>query len=61
MNTWVHLNNGIPFACVQSDGFVEGAMLLDPSVSWEDIKFKKYENGLWVDQEVVNQSTNEEN
>ena len=53
MNTWVQLKDGIAFASVQSAGFVDGAILLDENVSWEDVRLKKYENGSWVTPEVI--------
>lgn len=53
MNTWVQLKDGIAFASVHSTGFVEGAILLDENVSWDDVKSKKYENGSWVIPELI--------
>ena len=53
MNTWVQLKDGIAFASVHSTGFIEGAILLDEGVSWDDVKLKRYENGSWVIPEVI--------
>lgn len=53
MNTWVQLKDGVAFACVQSEGFVEGSILLDETQSWEDVKAKKYDNGTWVEPELI--------
>ena len=53
INKWVQLKDGVAFACVESPGFVEGAILLDDSTSWDDVKAKKYENGLWVEAPLI--------
>jgi len=49
MSTWVQLKDGVAFAYVDSPNFVEGAILLDESLTWDDVKAKKYENGSWVE------------
>jgi hypothetical protein len=53
MNTWVQLKDGIAFASVQSVGFIENAILLDDNFSWDQIKGKKYENGQWVEPQLI--------
>jgi hypothetical protein len=53
MNTWVQLKDGIAFASVQTTGFIENAILLEDNLSWEQVKEKKYENGEWVEPELI--------
>ena len=49
MSIWIQLKDGVAFAYVESPSLVEGAILLDDSTSWDDVKAKKYENGSWVE------------
>jgi len=53
INTWVQLKDGIAFASVVSPNFVEGAILLEDNLTWEDVKLKKYENGNWTEVEKI--------
>ena len=53
MNKWVQLKDGVAFAYVESPHFVDGAILLDESTDWDDIKAKKYENGSWVEAPLI--------
>jgi hypothetical protein len=53
MNTWIQLKDGVAFAYVESPGFVEGAILLDEGLSWENVKAKKYNNGSWEEPELI--------
>jgi hypothetical protein len=57
VNTYVQLKDGVAFAYVESAGFVGNSILLPTGVSWEDVKFKKYENGTWVTAPVINTVT----
>lgn len=49
MSIWIQLKDGVAFAYVESPSFIEDAILLDDSTSWDDVKAKKYENGSWVE------------
>ena len=53
MSIWVQLKDEVAFAYVESPSFIEGAILLDESTSWEDVKAKKYENGSWVEAPLI--------
>lgn len=53
MNTWIQLKDGVAFAYVESPSLIEGAILLDDSTSWEDVKAKKYENGSFVEAPLI--------
>jgi len=57
VNKYVQLKDGVAFAYVESTGFVGNSILLPTGVSWEDVKFKKYENGTWVTAPVINTVT----
>jgi hypothetical protein len=48
MKTWVQLKDDIAFASVQSDTEVGNSILLDDSLSWEDVRDKKHVEGSWV-------------
>jgi len=49
MNTWIQLKDGVAFASVESNEFVENSILLEEGLTWDDVKAKKYENGSWVE------------
>ena len=49
MSIWVQLKDGIAFASVNSNQFVENSILLEEGLVWDDVKAKKYENGSWVE------------
>jgi hypothetical protein len=53
MSIWIQLKDGVAFAYVESPSLVEGAILLDDSLSWDDVKAKKYENGSWVEAPLI--------
>jgi len=57
VNKYVQLKDGVAFAYVESAGFVGNSILLPTGVSWEDVKFKKYENETWVTAPVINTVT----
>jgi hypothetical protein len=57
VNRYVQLKDGVAFAYVESPGFVGNSILLPEGVSWEDVKFKKYENGSWATAPVINTVT----
>lgn len=53
MNKWIQLKDGVAFACVESNSFVESSILLEDGLSWEDVKAKKYEDGNWVEAPLI--------
>lgn len=53
MNKWVQLKDGVAFAYVESSSFVEGSILLNEDISWDDVKAKKYDNGSWVEAPLI--------
>jgi hypothetical protein len=53
MSIWIQLKDGVAFAYVETSGYIENAILLDDSTSWDDVKAKKYENGSWVEAPLI--------
>ena len=53
MSTWIQLKDGVAFAYVETSGYIEGAILLDDSTSWDNVKAKKYESGSWVEAPLI--------
>jgi len=53
MNTWVQLKDGVAFASIESNQFVENSILLEDGVDWDDVKAKKYQDGSWVEAPLI--------
>lgn len=53
MANWIQLKDGVAFAHVSSDNLVENSILLDDSLSPEDVMAKKYEDGSWVEAPLI--------
>jgi hypothetical protein len=53
MSTWIQLKDGVAFASVESNQFVENSILLEDELSWDDVKAKKYENNSWVEAPLI--------
>jgi hypothetical protein len=53
MNKWIQLKDGVAFSIVESPHFVENSIALDNNLSWDDVKAKKYENGVWVEAPLI--------
>lgn len=53
MNKWIQLKDGVAFACVETNGFVDNSILLEEGLSWDNVKAKKYENGSWIEAPLI--------
>ena len=53
MSTWIQLKDGVAFASVESNQFVENSILLEEGLAWDDVKAKKYEDGSWVEAPLI--------
>jgi hypothetical protein len=53
MANWIQLKDGVAFACISAEGFVENSILLDASLTPSNVMAKKYDNGSWVDAPLV--------
>ena len=53
MSTWVQLKDGVAFASVESNQFVENSILLEDGIDWDNVKAKRYDNGNWVEAPLI--------
>lgn len=60
MKTFIQLKDGIGWAFVNTDGNIEGAIEVEFNSGESYIK-KKYENGVWLDSEVIRYAEVNEN
>jgi hypothetical protein len=53
MINWIQLKDGVAFAHVSAEGFVENSIMLDESLSPADVMAKKYDDGSWVEAPLI--------
>lgn len=53
MPNWVQLKDGVAFAYVSSENFVENSILLDDSIDPNSIMAKKYIDGQWQEAPLI--------
>lgn len=53
MSNWIQLKDGVAFAYVNSNNFVENSILLDDSINPDSVMAKKYIDGEWQDAPLI--------